>query len=97
MEMKKTEVGIAELKAKLSACLRVVRKGGEIVVKDGETPMARLVPYEKSRNCLEVIPPTGSWENIRKLKFERLKGLRPGAVDEALRETRRDRFEELNF
>jgi len=45
----KAEVGIAELKGKLSAYLRAVRKGGEVVIKDRETPIARLVPYEKSR------------------------------------------------
>jgi antitoxin (DNA-binding transcriptional repressor) of toxin-antitoxin stability system len=40
----KAEVGIAELKGKLSAYLRAVRQGGEIVIKDRETPIPRRSP-----------------------------------------------------
>jgi prevent-host-death family protein len=91
----KAEVGIAELKGKLSEYLRAVRKGGEVVIKDRETPIARLVPYEKSRPRLETIPPTVPWAEICAMKFKRPKGLKPGDLDEALREERRDRFEDL--
>ena len=93
----KAEVGIAELKGKLSEYLRAVRKCGEIVIKDRDTPIARLVPYEKPRKRLDTIPPTARWQEIRKVKFERPEALRPGAVDAALRELRRDRFEDLKF
>ena len=91
----KAEVGIAELKGKLSAYLRAVRKGGEIVIKDRDTPIARLVPYEKSRPRLETIPATLSWQEVCAMKFKRPKGLKPGDLDEALRADRRDRFEDL--
>ena len=91
----KAEVGIAELKGKLSAYLRAVRKGGEIVIKDRETPIARLVPYERARTRLETIPPTMSLQEVDKLPFFRPKGLKPGDVDEALREVRRDRLADL--
>ena len=40
-----SEVGIAELKARLSAHLRSVRNGGTLTVLDRETPIARIVPY----------------------------------------------------
>jgi prevent-host-death family protein len=45
MTMKK--VGIADLKAHLSAHLRAVRKGRSLTVVDRETPVARLVPVDK--------------------------------------------------
>ena len=38
------EVGIAELKARLSEYLRAVRRGETIAVLDRETPIARIVP-----------------------------------------------------
>lgn len=91
----RTEVGIAELKSRLSEYLRGVRKGGEIVIKDRETPIARLVPYAKPRRRLETVAPTLSLKDADKLPFLRPKGLRPGDLDEALRETRRDRLANL--
>jgi prevent-host-death family protein len=91
----KAVVGIAELKGRLSEYLRAVRKGGEIVIKDRETPIARLVPYEKSRSRLETIPPTMSLKELDKLPFFAPKGLQPGDLDEALREERKDRFDDL--
>ena len=39
------EVGIAELKARLSEHLRSVRNGGTLTVLDRDTPIARIVPY----------------------------------------------------
>lgn len=40
------QVGIAELKARLSAHLKSVRRGHPITVVDRGTPVARLVPVE---------------------------------------------------
>ena len=91
----KAEVGIAEFTGKLSEYLRAVRKGGEVVIKDRETPIARLVPYQKSRPRLETIPPTMSLEEMDKLKFFTPKGLKPGDLEKALREERKDRFDDL--
>jgi prevent-host-death family protein len=39
-------VGIADLKARLSEHLRMVRKGRTLVVLDRDKPVARIVPYE---------------------------------------------------
>jgi prevent-host-death family protein len=39
-------VGVAELKARLSAYLRATRRGEAVTVYDRDTPVARLVPYE---------------------------------------------------
>jgi prevent-host-death family protein len=38
------QVGIAELKARLSEYLRAVRRGETIAVLDRETPVAQIVP-----------------------------------------------------
>ena len=38
------QVGIAQLKARLSEYLRAVRRGQTIAVLDRETPVARIVP-----------------------------------------------------
>ncbi len=40
-----SDVGIAELKARLSEHLRSVRNGGTLTVLDRATPIARIVPY----------------------------------------------------
>lgn len=47
-------VGVAELKAELSAYLRSARAGNAIVVCDRETPIARLVPYAADAEPLPV-------------------------------------------
>lgn len=50
------QVGIAELKARLSAYLRAVRRGETIDVLDRETPIARIVPI-RDRSALSVRKP----------------------------------------
>ena len=40
-----SDVGIAELKARLSEYLRSVRNGESLTVLDRSTPIARIVPY----------------------------------------------------
>jgi len=42
--MKERSVGIRELKAKLSECVRDVKSGATIVVTEHGKPVARLVP-----------------------------------------------------
>jgi prevent-host-death family protein len=37
------------LRAKLSRYLRAVRNGEQVLVKDRDTPIARLVPYSEAR------------------------------------------------
>ena len=88
-----TEVKIAELKSQLSQYLRLVRNGAEIVIKDRETPIARIVPYDDRPKRLTIRPATGSLKDLDKLVFRRPKGLKPGDVDRALQWVRRDRFE----
>ena len=40
-----SDVGIAELKARLSEHLRSVRNGRTLTVLDRDTPIARIIPY----------------------------------------------------
>ena len=44
-----TKAGIADLKNNLSRYLSVVRGGGEVVVLDRDTPVARIVPFTRPR------------------------------------------------
>jgi antitoxin (DNA-binding transcriptional repressor) of toxin-antitoxin stability system len=47
-----SDVRIADLKARLSEHLRVVRNGGTLTVLDRDTPVARIVPF--SAQPLEI-------------------------------------------
>ena len=51
------QVRIAELKARLSEYLRLVRRGETIAVLDRETPVAQIVPV-RDRSTLRVRKPT---------------------------------------
>lgn len=51
------KVGIAELKSRLSEYLRVVRRGGSVLVLDRDNPIARLVPFDRAETRLEVRRP----------------------------------------
>ena len=50
-------VGIAELKAKLSEYLRLVRRGDSLTVVDRQSPVARIVPYSSGFEPLAIKPP----------------------------------------
>ena len=56
-------VGVAELKARLSAYLRAVRKGRDVVVMDRNQPIARIVPFE-SRGTLVVREPSVRYDTL---------------------------------
>jgi len=89
------EVKIAQFKSRLSAYLRSVRRGNEIVIKDRDTPIARVVAYQPPRRRLVTIPPTRSLKGIDKLldALPRPKNLKPGDVDEAWKWVKRDVFD----
>lgn len=57
-------VGIAELKARLSEYLRAVRKGRELTVYDRDQPIARVVPYAGSAGRLLVREPVRSYRTL---------------------------------
>jgi prevent-host-death family protein len=62
-------VGIAELKARLSEYLRVVRRGQEITVLDRETPIARIVPYTDAGAPLSVRRPASGARALQAIKL----------------------------
>ncbi len=63
---------VSELKARLSSYLAEVRKGNTVVVLDRRTPIARLIPYEKTQE-LKVTEPIRPPAKLRDLKPIRLR------------------------
>ena len=89
------EVRIAELKAHLSEYLRVVRQGKELVIKDRETPIARLIPMEQPDRALGTIKATRSVAQVMRMlrSAKRQPPLPPGALDKAIEENKRDVYD----
>jgi len=84
-----TRAKISELKARLSAYLAEVRSGGEVLVYDRATPIARIVPFDAERDDLDLIP-----ASLPPSTLKRIKGVRPRKrinVDKLLADLRRDR------
>ena len=80
---------ISELKARLSAYLAEVRGGGEVLVYDRATPIARLIPFTDAQDDLRLIA-----ESSPPAALRRMKGVRPRKaidVDKLLGELRQDR------
>lgn len=83
------KVKIADLKAHLSAYLREVRAGGEMIVADRDTPIAVLSPYHERKGDFRVAPPRKPG-----LLLKNFKGIKPAKVFdvvEYLLEDRRSR------
>ncbi len=62
-----TRAKISELKARLSSYLAEVRKGGTVVVLDRKTPIARLIPYEETKE-VQIVEPTRPSRELRGVK-----------------------------
>lgn len=60
-----TTVKIAELKDHLSAHLRAVEAGAEIVVTDRNRPIARIVPVTPPAPGVTLRPPTREFAEVR--------------------------------
>jgi prevent-host-death family protein len=92
------EVKVAELKAGLSRYLRAAQQGAEIVIKDRDTPIARLLPYKKKdepKRRLETRPPTRPLSDLDNLPLFAPAGVTVEDVDRALQEERRERLDDL--
>ncbi len=89
------EVRIAELKARFSEYLRIVRRGKEIVIKDRETPVARLAPLETPNPVMGSIPASRSMARVEKMlrSARRQPTLPPGVLDKVIEENKRDVYE----
>jgi prevent-host-death family protein len=57
-------IHIADLKAHLSAYLRLVRRGHTLIIADRQTPIARMVPFQEKApldlGVVEARKPAGS-------------------------------------
>lgn len=84
-------VGVAELKAKLSAYLRSVRRGNDVVIHDRNEPIARLVPYAASDARLVVREPAGRYAALGKIPLPRPVKLDADVVQLLLQERRSGR------
>jgi len=60
-----TTVKIADLKDHLSAHLRAVEAGAEIVVTDRNRPIARIVPVAQPTPGVTIRPPTREFAEVR--------------------------------
>ena len=89
-----SSVQIAKLKNNLSSYLRRVRQGKEVVIKDRETPFAKIIPFSANEPRLVIWPAKSSPKDLMKiikkipptptpLKFSSMK---------VLRENREDRY-----
>ncbi len=67
------EVKIATLKAKLSYYLGQVRSGGELLIFDRKTPVARVVSAGETRRGLTIREAAKPLGDIDKMKFRPLK------------------------
>ncbi len=88
--MTMTNVGIAELKAKLSEHLRAVRRGGELTVYDRNEPIARMVPYTPS-GALVVREPVHAYKTLHEVKLPPPIKLNVDPVELLLEDRRLDR------
>jgi antitoxin (DNA-binding transcriptional repressor) of toxin-antitoxin stability system len=79
-----SEVGIADLKARLSEHLRSVRNGNTLTVLDRDTPIAQIIPY--STRTLDVRKAT---RRLRDLKLPPKPAKRTDSVAVLLDDRRR--------
>jgi prevent-host-death family protein len=61
------EVKIAELKARLSYYLRLAESGEEVVVKDRERPIVRIIGSEMPARRLQTTPPSLNHAQVREI------------------------------
>ena len=64
-------IGIARLKSQLSAHLKQVRRGIELVVVDRDTPVAKIVPIDGSLDDFFVKPPSTSISGLKSIRGHR--------------------------
>jgi prevent-host-death family protein len=90
----KSKVGIAELKAHLSEYVRAAQKGKEVIIKDRETEVARIVPIRERKPAFRVIPASRPSKGIDDLAGFRPTGVTPEEIERIFAETRADRIDE---
>jgi len=84
------KVGIAELKARLSEHLRIVKRGGEVTVYDRNEPIARIIPYAAT-GPLVVREPAQVYRTLGEIKLPPPVKLDVDPVELLLEDRRKDR------
>ena len=87
------KVRIASLKAHLSEYVRAAQKGEEILIKDRETPVARLVPISNSLSPLQITPAKRPGRGTHQMRSVKLRGLKPGDAAKSLATVREERVD----
>jgi prevent-host-death family protein len=90
----KGNVGIAELEAHLSEYVRTAQRGKEIIIKDRDTPIAKLVPVQTPKLPFRVIPASRTAHSIDHFKGFRPAGMTSERVQKLIEDTRGDRLDE---
>lgn len=88
-----TEVRIAEFKARMSEFLLAVRRGHEVIVKDRQTPVARIIPYNPPGSGFVTRLPTRTFREVEQLLASRARKairLKPGVLDRAAADSKKD-------
>lgn len=85
-----TKVGVAELKARLSEHLRIVRRGGEVTVYDRNEPIARMVPYSPA-GPLVAREPVRSYRTLGEVELPPPVKLDVDPVELLIEDRRKDR------
>lgn len=68
--MGKNTANISSLKARLSHYLRGVKQGEELIVTDGNLPIAKIVPLPNSESNLQIREPETTYHAILKSGFK---------------------------
>jgi prevent-host-death family protein len=85
-------VNIAKLKARISYYLRTVRAGGELVVTDRSTPIARIIPFEeKEPSRLQIRKAKRSPSELANLVYAPVENQRINSLDFLIEERGLDR------
>src|ERR1017187_3479175 len=90
----KGKVGIAELEAHLSEYVRAAQGGEEIVIHDGDTPLAKLVPLAERELPFHLIPASWPSRGSDDMSGCYPAGLTPEEVEQVIAETRADPIDE---
>ena len=64
-------IKIADLKNNLSRHLAAVRRGGEVIVLDRDTPVARIIPFDRRVAAKSAPARDGFWTADRLAQLER--------------------------
>ncbi len=74
------QVGIAELKSRLSEYLRAVRRGETISILDRETPVAQIVPVQQG-SALRIRKPAPGTPAPNRVQLPKPAGLKLDIVE----------------